>query len=188
MKRIIYLAVILAAIGVAPAQAANGIDEDKVTYRDWGETKPNVVTFISDKMPRVFRPYIRSFNVSWLDMRVAQVRSMQSYVCDIVNRTLVDKCKGAETPALLIREAFLGTAEEFKQHPNSGVKSGKHAIGIDQLADLPPGAKRVIQVAVMEVNEIRTVISVSYDDISDDDLRTIALEDGIFRVLRWRSN
>lgn len=187
MKRVVYLAVILAAIGVAPAQAANGIDEDKVTYREWGETKSNVVTLISDKMPRTFR-IIWKYNVAWLDMNRVPVESLQARVCETVNRSMGDKCRGAETPALMMREAFLGSAEEFKQHPNSGVKSGKHAIGIDQLADLPPGAKRVIQVAVMEPGEIRTVISVSYDDISDEDLRTVALEDGIYRVLRWRSN
>lgn len=182
-----FIAICLALSLGLPAHAANGIDEDKVTYRDWGDAKPNVATLISDKMPRTFR-IIWKFNVAWLDMNRAPVESLQSHVCGIVNRSLGDKCTGSETPTVMMREAFLGTPEEFKQHPNSRVKSGKHAIGIDQLADLPPGAKRVIQVAVMEWGEIRTVISVAYDDISDDDLRMIALEDGIYRVLRWRSN
>lgn len=183
-----FIAFCLALSLGLPAHAANGIDEDKVTYRDWGDAKPNVVTLISDKMPRTFRIIFGKWNVAWIDMNRAPVESLRARVCEIINRSHADKCTGAETPGLVIREAFLGTPEEFKQHPNSGVKSGKHAIGIDQLADLPPGAKRVIQVAVMEPNEIRTVISVSYDDISDDDLRTMALEDGIYRVLRWRSN
>lgn len=185
-KSIMGAAGLAIAMSVGVAQAGI-VDEDKLQYRDWGGAKPNVITFISSKVPLAWTYYSR-YDVTWLDMQSGLVESMQSRVCEMVNRSTDNKCKGPESPMLTIKEAFLGTPEDFKAHPTANVRSNKMSLGIDQLADLPPGATRIIQMGIRELNNLRMVISVAYDDISDDDLRTIALEDGVYRVMRWRSN
>jgi hypothetical protein len=187
MRKSIVGAAALAITLCANAVQAGIIDEDKLQYRDWGGAKPNVITFISSKVPLAWTYYSR-YDVTWLDMQSGLVESMQSRVCEMVNSSTDNKCKGPESPMLTIKEAFLGTPEDFRAHPAANVRSNKMALGVDQLADLPPGAKRIIQMGIRELNNLRMVISVAYDDISDDDLRTIALEDGVYRVMRWRSN
>lgn len=185
-KSIMRAAGLAIAMGMGAAQAGI-IDEDKLQYRDWGGAKPHAITFISSKVPLAWTYYSR-YDVAWLDMQNVQVAPLQSRICEMVNRSTDNKCKGPESPMLAIKETFLGSPEDFKVHPTANVKSNKLVLGLDQLAELPPGAKRIIQMGVRQASDLRMVISVSYDDISDDDLRTIALEDGIYRALRWRSN
>jgi hypothetical protein len=179
--------VFLAAALSFSAHASNGIDEDKIQYHDWHGAKPNVVTMISSKIqPRFVLSW--HFNASWRDSHGQEVEPMQKVVCNLVNRSMGDKCTGTDSPAVDIRELFLGTPDAFKALPAANEATTKAYIGVADLANLPPGAKRVLQVAVMVLGQVRTVISVAYDNISDDDLRTIALEDGIYRAATWRSN
>lgn len=182
-----FLMVCLAASLSLSAHASNGIDEDKIQYHDWHGAKPNVVTMISSKIqPRWVLSF--HFNASWKDMHDQEIEPMRAVVCDLINRSMGDKCTGADSPAVDIRELFLGTPDDFKALPAASEPTTKAYIGLADLASLPPGAKRVLQVAVMVLGQVRTVISVAYDDISDNDLRTIALEDGIYRAATWRSN
>lgn len=188
MKRVVCLAVILAAIGVVPAQAANGVSESAIQYRDWGGAKPNVVILISSKMKTQYVLFRQRENVSWMDVNKQQVPVLQRHLCDLMNRSNGDRCKGHDYPVVDVRELFLGTPEDFRSSHTAQRPSNQEYIGIDQLADLPPGAKKVLQLVFQTMNQMKSVVAVAYDDIVDDDLRMIALEDGIYRAARWRSD
>lgn len=183
------LMIFLAAATISlPIHAANGVSESAIQYHDWQGAKPNVVTMISSTMPKQFVLFRGSNNVSWEDVNRNQVPALQAHLCALMNRSNNDTCKGSDTPAVFIREAFLGTPDEFRTAPSALSQSNKIYIGLDQLTDLPPGATRVLQLIVQTMGHARTVISVAYDDIPDDDLRMMALEDGIYRAARWRSD
>jgi len=183
-----FLMFCLVATLTLPAHAANGVSEKAIEYRDWGGAKPNVVTLISSQMQAQYVMFRQRENVSWLDVNKGQVPALQAHLCALMNRSNGDRCTGHENPVVDIRELFLGTPEEFKASPMSQQASNANYIGLDQLVDLPPGAKTVLQVAIQTMGQMKTVISVAYDDVSDDDLRMIALEDGIYRAARWRSD
>jgi hypothetical protein len=57
------------------------------------------------------------------------------------------------------------------------------------LESIPPNVKRVILVNVWGVGWLRQALTAVFDDaVTDDDLRTLVLEDGIYRAYGWRED
>ena len=57
------------------------------------------------------------------------------------------------------------------------------------LAQIPPGVKKVLLLNVWGLGWLRQSITAVYDDnVSDDDLRMLALEDGVYRIYMFRED
>jgi hypothetical protein len=96
-----------------------------------------------------------------------------------------DKCSGYEKPTVEVFEAYFGDAKDFKP---SHVDSEAY-LGAQAFSKVPPGAKRIALIRVGKSQRIvRSVAAIAFDDISDDDLRQIAFEDGVLRVLKYRED
>jgi hypothetical protein len=82
-----------------------------------------------------------------------------------------------------IRELYLGDASGFK--PQS--ESNENEIGVQSLQGIPPGAKRVLLLNVEKrlIGEHKQVAAIAMDDTSDEDLRRMALEQGVYKVMLW---
>jgi hypothetical protein len=167
------------------AYAGNGVDPKHIQYRDWSGKRPNVMTIVSGDIGTNVPLIVFSYNVAWYGNDKQQVPHMQKQLCDLVNRSMGDKCSGYEKPTVEVFEAYFGDAKDFKP---SHVDSEAY-LGAQAFSKVPPGAKRIALIRVGKSQRIvRSVAAIAFDDISDDDLRQIAFEDGVLRVLKYRED
>lgn len=188
MMKCRFLAAVLGLVWIVGAHAGNGVPPELIQYKRWDNTKPNVLTVVSGQMVRTGYWFLASsftFNVSWVNAG-RQIEPIRKQLCDLLSRAQDNRCIGIDKPRFLIEELFLGPAADFQPSPVSDASR----IGTQSLANIPAGAKKVLYLRVTQPNQpAKEVFSASFDDNTpDDDLRQIALEDGVLRVLRFRED
>lgn len=190
MKAALIYCALATVIGLGSAsetQAGNRVDPTLIQYRNWDGAKPNVVTMISGQVSHSkWIHWGNPYNVKWANLKNELVAVAQrEQLCDLVNRASGGMCQGTESPRIEIREIFLGEAAQFQP---SGVSDHNH-IGRESLAGVPPGAKRVLHLALGQMGNLpMEVIAIAFDDVTDDVLRQIAYEDGVLRALYYRED
>lgn len=179
------LVFLFAFLSSTAVHAGNGVDPKDIVYKDWGGKRPNVMTIVSGDIGRSVPLIIFSYNVAWYGNDKQQVPHMQKQLCDLVNRSMGEKCSGHESPTVEVFEAFFGAAKDFRP---SNVDNEAY-LGAQAFSRVPPGAKKIALLRVGKSQRVvRSVAAIAFDDISDDDLRQIAFEDGVLRALRYRED
>lgn len=166
------------------AHAGNGATPETLKFHQWGK-KPSVVTVISDELTSLGLSMRRTTVLyGWLDMSGKHVEPQQTVLCELAFPGNPDRCKKMYVPNdCFIVERYLGPADGFKPP----VRSTKEVVGAPDFSSFPPGAVKVIVLDVRTANVSKLqVVSVAYEDISNEDLRQIALEEGVYRALKWR--
>lgn len=172
------------------AYAANGIATEQLEFRVWSESRPNSVTVISGVMSGnapLWGPPMWA-GVTWVDQKGNQPRRHLEVLCRLN--------KGSKLPCGVtdsahhhrIEEVYIGSPDALTLQ--GGVKTKLHArLTMADLEALPPNVKRVILVNVWGVGWLRQALTAVFDDaVTDDELRTLVLEDGIYRAYGWRED
>ena len=182
MKRFFITISCLFVLG--SAHAGNGATPETLNFHQWEKRSP-VVTVISDVYSiKTLFPLSAPIFHGWIDSHQNRVEPQEAILCELSFPGKPDRCKEmyGRNHSFIV-ERYLGPADEFKPP----VGSSKEVVGVSDLADLPPGAVKVIVLDVRTANVSKLqVVSVAYEDISDSDLRQVALEEGVYRALKWR--
>lgn len=181
MKKIIGLGM---AVACSFALAGNGIDPGQLKYKEWGGNKPKSITVISGQVGRNLRLFGETFGqgVDWRDRSGNSITPMRNQICALERGS---SCKPWQPYGLSVLEAFLGDASEFRPAP----ESSDARLGVKALEHIGAGAKKVLLLRIIEGSIPRESLTIAFDDnVSDDDLRQLALEEGVYRVLRFRED
>lgn len=166
-------------------QAGNGVNADALKYNDWIMSRPNAVTFVSNQVVRN-APWLSPGIYRWQDRERNPVAAQEAILCAVARPGLEIECAERQRSGrAFIDESYLGSAAQF----TPSLLSDSSSIGRDDLAILPPGAIRVLVVNIVSPGQPRVqVATIAYEEISDDALRQLALEEGVYRALRWRDD
>ena len=107
-----------------------------------------------------------------------------SIVCDIVFPGEPKRCSEwyAKWPTMVAQELYLGPASGFVPLLTSSPSS----LGSKDLEAIPPNPTKVLMLNIAAGNAAtQQVFVAAYGDISDDDLRQMALEYGYYPALSW---
>jgi hypothetical protein len=185
MQKEIMALALLTLMGMA--HAGNRVDPSLIQYRKWEGAKPNVMAIVSGQVNRRLWVYWSNpYNVQWSTLKGDPVAAAQrDQLCELISKASDGMCQGSDRPRIEIRELFLGAAADFRP----GAVSDEGHVGIEALAGVPPGAKRVLHLAVGQLGNRRMeVVAIAFDDVTDDVLRQIAYEDGVLRALYYRED
>jgi hypothetical protein len=178
-----FLFVIFLLANLTQARAGNGIDANTIRYKSWPAPGPSAVSVISGQVVRNLRLFgkVLPNGVSWEDSEYHPLENMQRQICDLVG----EPCAPFKSRGVRVHEIYLGDRDSFSP-PMLG---GPSLIGLDSLENIGFGAKRVLVLQVEDMGQLMQTATVVFDaQISDDDLRQIALEDAVYRVLRYRED
>ncbi len=166
------------------AQAGNGIDPARLNYRNaWPGGEPRAVSILSGQVPKNLALTGRSFSlgVDWEDAMGRPKPELRQQICRLIAG---DPCPPFRAGGVRIKEDYLGEPAGFRP----AALSSEQRIGADALAQVGYGGRRVISLLIQDMGQVRQSLTVSFDDIGDDELRQIALEDAVYRVLRFRED
>lgn len=181
MKVVLLFALLLFNL---QAMAGNGVDVEQLKFRDWGESRPKAITVISGQVGRNLRLWGDVFGqgVDWRDRNGKTVEQMRNQICALER---APTCKQWQPFGLSVLEVFIGDAAEFRPAP----ETNEARIGVAALANIGTGAKKVLLLRIIEGSIPRESLTITFDDnVSDEDLRQLALEEGVYRVLRFRED
>jgi hypothetical protein len=180
----LLLAICIGLLGAAQtATAANGVSASKLTYQSWSQGKPNAQTLVSGVFDSNSSWMFVPFNVSWAPAgKQDQIEPASSDLCKSISPGADHGCTGSSKPILIINELFAGDAKDFKP---SGQSTVFH-IGPETLSTIPEGAKQVLHLQVIFQGQPREIMTISFDETPIEVLRTVSIEEGIYRVMRWK--
>lgn len=175
------LLVFSAALGSGVAIAGNGINAGKIPYKAFPDGRPRSVTIITGQVGKNLRLLgsVLPNGVAWEDLKDLPQEAFRQQICQLAN----EPCQTYKPRGVGIGELYLGTPDGLHL-PLIGTPA---VIGVDSLVEVGFGAKRVLLLSVEDMSHVMQSITIVFDDgITDDQLRQIALEDGVYRVLRYR--
>jgi len=176
-------------VAASLAYAKNGVDHSSLEFRQWGNGRPSTMTITSgvmDGIAPLWGPPMWA-GVTWLDKDKNQPRQLE-ILCRL-NKGSRLKCGEVNNAHHhRVEEVYIGPPEGLQLQ--GGKKTKLHALlNPSDLEAIPPSVKKVILVNVWGVGWLRQALTVVFDDnISDDDMRTLVLEDGIYRAYGWRED
>ena len=158
--------------------AANGINPKQLKYADWADSPPKAIVVLSGYEP-LGRNQAIAKGLRWVDPVASyqNAEPQQTTLCDLWFPDKRQKCDDEARYAPEIRENYLGPAIGLSA-PTTFAK--------DDLAKLPPGVTKVLLLQV-KIGDVRDhhILAAGYGEISDADLRQVALEQGVYRVMRY---
>ena len=165
------------------ALSKGGIAPSQLEFKDWGSSKPSVSVVFSDPfstrfMPRNPRLY------RWVNTKGQTVEPQNSVICHIVHPSDPQLCAAwyAKWPSFLAQEQYLGPPSGFFLSPTSSPSS----IGVKDLNSIPLNPTKVLLLNITTGNvATQQVFVAAYSDISDEDLRQMALEYGFYPAMNW---
>lgn len=166
------------------AYAGSGVDPSTLKYKNWGDNKPNTTTVFSKKMPLNLRLFsaVWSTGVDWQMKGRISNPEFRAKLCAIETAS---ECRQLKPYGAVVIEEYLGPAEGFVPAPFSN----DSRVGVESLKHIGDGAKKVLLLSIIEGRMVRESVTVSFDsDISDNDLRQVALEEGVYRVFGFRED
>lgn len=172
------------------AAAGNGVDTNQLQFKPWGDARPRSITVISGVMDGnapLWGPPMWA-GVTWVDQKGNQPRRHLEVLCRL-NRGSKLPCGVTDSAHHhRIEEVYIGPPDGLTLQ--GGAKTKLHArLNMADLESIPPNVKRVILVNVWGVGWLRQALTAVFDDaVTDDDLRTLVLEDGIYRAYGWRED
>lgn len=175
------LLVFSAALGSGVAIAGNGINAGEIPYKAFPDGRPRSVTVITGQVGKNLRLLgsVLPNGVAWEDRNDQPQEAFRQQICQLAN----EPCQTYKPRGVGVGELYLGTPDGLHL-PLIGTPA---VIGIDSLAEVGFGAKRVLLLSVEDMGHVMQSITIVFDDgVTDDQLRQIALEDGVYRVLRYR--
>lgn len=175
------LLVYSAVLGSGVAIAGNGINAGKIPYKAFQDGRPRSVTIITGQVGKNLRLLnnVLPNGVAWEDRKDRPQEVFRQQICQLAN----EPCQPYKPRGVGVGELYLGTPDGLHL-PLIGTLT---VIGIDSLADVGFGAKRVLLLSVEDMGHVMQSITIVFDDgVTDEELRQIALEDGVYRVLRYR--
>ena len=170
-----------AALGSGIAIAGNGINAGKIPYKAFPDGRPKSVTIITGQVGKNLRLFNKVLpnGVAWEDRKDQPQEAFRQQICQLAN----EPCQTYKPRGVGVGELYLGTPDGLHL-PLIGTPA---AIGVDSLGEVGFGARRVLLLSVEDMGHVMQSITIVFDDgVTDDQLRQIALEDGVYRVLRYR--
>ncbi len=183
----------LAGIGMvcvaSLAHAKYGVDPKDIKYQQWSQGRPTSYTIISGTIDGpVFTfgsPLDRGVN--WIDQNEHRQSKALAGLCAL-DKSPSRPCGTTLVHAHVVTEVYLGPPEGMRI--SGGEKTKRFALlSPADLEVIPPGVKKVLLVNIQAWGLVRQALTAVYDDsVSDDDLRTLMLEDGVLRVYQFRED
>ncbi len=195
-KNTLRLVVAAATIAVTSAWAGMGVDPATITYKDWGAKKPNVTVILShtgQKQPLLGNNTSGDF--LWEGSEEMTKAGMDLYRRN--NWTPGDPSSGTGflRYAIVVRERYLGPPDGLMGVLRTTTRGGRpydslYFLTQDHVRNIPFGAKKVLylSIAMALIRQGTEAIIVSFDDISDEDLRRISYEEAVLRHLKYRED
>lgn len=157
---------------------------------NWANGRPASITIISgvmkENIPLWGAPLIGG--ITWVDKDNGKPMAQLEKLC-AMNVGSSYKC-GEVHPRdhHRIEEVYIGAPEGLKLP--GGKKTKLIApLSVSDLQEIPPNVKRVILINIWGLGWLRQALTAVFDEgVSDDDLRALVLEDGIYRVYGWRKD
>lgn len=171
-----------AACLATPALAG---ESPRLSYRtDWPNGNPRALTLISDRMPTSisFGERVFSKGVDWV-VHIDQVPKLRQRLCQVVYPAA--PCPAFSKGGIRVAETYLGEPAKFT--PYRTIAKPEH-IGTEALISIGAGATRMLALTIEDGDIVRRSLTIAFDPLSDDELRDIALEDAVYRVLRFRKD
>ena len=167
------------ATAFAGNNAANSLN-----YRnDWPNGNPRALTLISDRtLSPLFGKRTFEGGVIWETARSEPISLSRERLCKATYRDM--PCTTFVEGGIRVVEAYLGEPVGWKPY---GV-STQDNIGPHVLETIGAGATKVLALTVKDRSFIRRSVTIAFDPVSDDELRDIALEDAVYRILRLRED
>lgn len=161
--------------------ASNGISPAQLKFKDWGSSKPKVAVVFSDPFSSRFITR-KPFLYRWVDSRGQTVEPQNSIICHIVYPSDSQLCTAwyAKWPTMVAQELYLGPATGFIPSQTSSPSS----LGVKDFDNIPLNPTKVLLLKIGSVAPQQVFVA-AYEDISDDDLRQMALEYGFYPALSW---
>ena len=161
--------------------AGNGVDSAKIQLKSFANGRPQSVTAISGQVGKNLRLFgkVLPNGVSWEDGQYQSLQAYESQIC----RLTQDLCVPFFGQGVRIHEVYIGGVDGISLPPVGNI----FTIGLDSLTDVGYGAKKIILLNVEDMGHKMQSATVFFDEtVSDEDMRQIALEDAVYRVLRFR--
>lgn len=171
------------------AHAKYGVDPKDIKYQQWSQGRPTSYTIISgtiDGPVFTFGSPLQA-GVNWVDQDDHRQLPVLSKLCSL-DQPPSRPCGSTLVHGHVIREAYIGPPEGMRI--SGGEKTKRFALlSPADLEVIPPGVKKVLLVNIQAWGWVRQALTAVYDDsVSDDDLRTLMLEDGVLRVYQFRED
>ena len=161
--------------------AGNGVDSAKIHFKTFANGRPQSVTAISGQVVKNLRLFggVLPNGVSWEDGHYRSLQAYESQICRLTN----EPCVPFSGKGVRIHEVYIGGVDGVSL-PQIG---NLFTIGLDSLVDVGYGAKKIILLNVEDMGQKMQSATVFFDGtLSDEEMRQVALEDAVFRVLRFR--
>ena len=165
------------------AFSKGGVGPSQLEFKDWGSSKPMVAVVFSDPFSSRFvsrKPLL----YRWVDSKGQPVEPQNSIICRIVHPSDPQLCEAwyAKSQSFQAQELYLGPPSGFFLSPTSSPSS----IGVKDLESIPlsPTKLLLLNIAAGKTASQQVLVA-AYSDISDDDLRQMALEYGFYPALSW---
>lgn len=163
--------------------AGNGIDSSSISYKKWPNGRPASVSVISGQVVKNLRLFggILPQGVAWENEKGESQEKFRQQICTLAK----EPCKPFNRHGVVIRELYLDDPSKVLL-PKLG---GPQHIGLDSLAEVGAGAKRILILSVEDMAQTMQTATIVFDaKVTDDELRQLALEDAAYRVLRYRED
>lgn len=186
-----FLGLSLAWAAATPAQAR--IDPDTIQYKQWPNGKPSVMVVRANRCDAGSSFASRAI-FSWADAAGGTVESMEQIGTALLQRNGYNtdpKHKTGFLPAtpFYVMELALGAPDAVRKQ----IPIGNEAASFRQadMDAIPYGAKKALLLRLRAKSHIDNyttmhILAVAFDEISDEDLRRIAFEEGVTRQFCWR--
>ena len=165
------------------AVAGNGIDSSTIPYKKWPNLRPASVSVISGRVVKNLRLFGGTLpqGVAWETSKDESQEKFRQQICSLAK----EPCKPFYRQGVGIGELYIGEPAKAPL-PQLG---DPQQIGLDSLAEVGAGAKRILLLSVEDMGQTLQTATIVFDAaVTDDELRQLALEDAVYRVLRYRED
>ena len=183
VKRCKTFSTIVGCVVCTSVFAGNGIDSSTIPYKQWPNGRPASVSVISGKVIKNLRLFGGTLpqGVAWENSNGETQEEFRQKICNLAN----EPCKPFRQYGVSVIEHFLGKPANTYL-PKLGTPQ---QMGRDSLNEIGHGAKRILLLSVQEMGLVMQTATVVFDEtVTDDELRQLALEDAVYRVLRYRED
>ncbi len=170
-----------AACLATPALAG---ESPRLSYRtDWPNGNPRALTLISARMPgSLFGALKFEGGVDWDTARSVPVPAYRERLCALTYPKA--HCPPWSSEGLRVVETYLGQPSGWQPYGINALDN----VGQEALLGIGDGATKVLVLTVHHRTMTRRSVTMAFDPVSDDELRDIALEDAVYRILHFRGD
>lgn len=180
----------LCALAIGSAHAAKGVDPKDIVYETWPNGRPQSMTVTSgyiDVSIQFWGPPLGT-GVVWFDANKQKQWKPLNKLCQLNVGSKLQCGETAHPHPFMIEEVYIGQPSGLRLA--GGQKTKRFApLSATDLEGIPPNAQKVLLLNVWNLGLLRQSLTVVYDEgVTDDELRMIALEDGVYRIYRFRED